>query len=321
MPAYVPAPACSSPLQHPRQRLILCKMGRHRAQQCTHQDIANITWLNGKVKENQEHALSHDQGGFVERPRRGRALLPEPSIERQNCGAMERHRNTADGLQAWAQGSGRAWRGDAAGVVPREASHVHLVDDQVLHGQLQRPVPLPVEGAGRGGQRAGRLRPGTRHAQHAVAAVRQVLGNAHQTTVLGAPPREFWCEESHSQCVEFLTLPAPDRGMQGRNATNNWWSRMAVSGPTRRALTWQRQGYGALARVRLPFVLILSQVLGPGAGARAAWRHMQHTGTGKLAEIHPSRAIRAVHRHWRRDGPTEFRSCFGRGLLWSQARR
>ena len=78
--------------------------------------------------------------------------------------------------------------------VRREASHVHLVDHEVLHRRPQRAVPLPVEGgllllsvadaaSGRG-QAAGRLRPGAGEAQGRSPVV-QPFGA--QLPELGAP--------------------------------------------------------------------------------------------------------------------------------------
>ena len=67
------------------------------------------------------------------------------------------------------------WGRDAAGLVLREAADVHLVDDQVLYWQPQGHVALPVKVAGGPRQRPRGLRPRPRHAQGAIAAVRDVL--------------------------------------------------------------------------------------------------------------------------------------------------
>jgi hypothetical protein len=56
-----------------------------------------------------------------------------------------------------------------------ELSHVHLVDDQVLQGDLERPVALPVEGGFTLRQDAGRLRPSAPQSRDVGAGVVQVL--------------------------------------------------------------------------------------------------------------------------------------------------
>jgi len=94
-----------------------------------------------------------------------------------------------------APGSGaRTRRPHARRAVRGEAAHVHLVDDEVLHGQAERAVALPVERRARARQRAGRLRPRARQAQHAGLAVGQVLRRP-----AGAQPRRFWIRSPHLQ--------------------------------------------------------------------------------------------------------------------------
>lgn len=73
---------------------------------------------------------------------------------------------------AWAAGT---WGLDAAGGVAGEAAHMHLVHHQVLHGQVQGPVALPVEGGAGCREGGSRLGPGGRQAQHAPGAIPQIL--------------------------------------------------------------------------------------------------------------------------------------------------
>lgn len=69
----------------------------------------------------------------------------------------------------------RTRRAHASRAAPGEAAHMHLIDDQLFHGQAQRAVALPVEGRAQRRQRGRRLRPGGRYPQHARVAVPQVL--------------------------------------------------------------------------------------------------------------------------------------------------
>ena len=67
-----------------------------------------------------------------------------------------------------------------------EAPHVGLVDDAVLHGQVQGAVPLPVEGRMAAGQHAGPLGPRPGNAHSPVPVVQVLGGTAAQQS--GAAP-------------------------------------------------------------------------------------------------------------------------------------
>ncbi len=71
--------------------------------------------------------------------------------------------------------SSHTWRGHGGGCVPGKAAHVHFINDQVLKGQVQRLVALPIEGCARCRQHARSLRPCARQPQCTPRSVLHIL--------------------------------------------------------------------------------------------------------------------------------------------------